>query len=64
MLGNLEASRASKEAIETLRGPVLEASERAGKRYAADAATAGEEAGSDEAEAEAEPQLAGDTEAG
>lgn len=42
VLGNLEASRASKEAIETLRGPVLEASERAGKRYAAEAAAAEE----------------------
>lgn len=44
VLGNLEASRASKEAIATLRGPVLEASERAGKRYAAEAATTEEDA--------------------
>jgi hypothetical protein len=35
VLGNLAASRASAEAIATLRGPVLEASERAGRRYAA-----------------------------
>lgn len=40
VLGNLEASRASKQAIETLRGPVLEASERAGRRYAGQAVEA------------------------
>lgn len=41
VLGNLEASRSSAEAIETLRGPVLEASERAGRRYQAEAAAGG-----------------------
>jgi hypothetical protein len=33
-LSNLEISRAPAEAIEAIRGPVLRASERAGKRYA------------------------------
>lgn len=40
VLGNLEASRASKEAIETLRGPVREASDRAGRRYVGEASAA------------------------
>jgi hypothetical protein len=35
VLANLELSDASAEAIETIRGPVLKASDRAGKRYAA-----------------------------
>ncbi|WP_437669673.1 hypothetical protein [Sorangium sp. So ce131] len=34
VLSNLELSDAPAEAIETIRGPVLKASERAGKRYA------------------------------
>lgn len=42
----------SKEAIATLRGPVLEASERAGKRYAAEARA------SEEDEPKAEPGAA------
>lgn len=42
VLGNLAASRANMEAIAVLQGPVLEASERASKRYAA--AAAGERA--------------------
>lgn len=33
VLANLELSRAKPEAIATIRGPVIEASERAGKRY-------------------------------
>ncbi|WP_437645500.1 hypothetical protein [Sorangium sp. So ce362] len=40
VLSNLELSDAPAEAIETIRGPVLKASERAGKRYGG--ATAGE----------------------
>ncbi|WP_437587603.1 hypothetical protein [Sorangium sp. So ce1000] len=42
VLSNLELSDAPIEAIETIRGPVLKASERAGKRYRG--APAGEEA--------------------
>jgi hypothetical protein len=34
ILSNLEISRSPAEAIEAIRGPVLRASERAGKRYA------------------------------
>jgi len=37
VLSNLELSEAPAEAIETIRGPVLKASERAAKRYAAGA---------------------------
>jgi hypothetical protein len=51
VLGNLEVSRASTEAIETLRGPVLEASERAGKRYAGGVAVGEEDAGEAEGDA-------------
>jgi hypothetical protein len=45
VLSNLELSDAPAEAIETIRGPVLKASERAGKRYAGGGAgdAAGEE---------------------
>jgi hypothetical protein len=63
VLGNLEASRAKAEAIEVLRGPVLEASERASKRYVAEAA-AGEQATDSGAETEAEPPADGDVDVG
>ncbi|WP_437568514.1 hypothetical protein [Sorangium sp. So ce542] len=46
VLSNLELSDAPAEAIETIRGPVLKASERAGKRYGG--TSAGEEAGQEE----------------
>jgi hypothetical protein len=35
VLSNLAESDAPAEAIETIRGPILRASDRAGKRYAA-----------------------------
>ncbi|WP_437935850.1 hypothetical protein [Sorangium sp. So ce341] len=41
VLANLELSDAPAEAIETIRGPVVKASERAGKRYGGAAAGAG-----------------------
>jgi hypothetical protein len=44
VLANLERSKAHSEAIETIRGPVLEASDRAGKRYDVPAAVATAEA--------------------
>lgn len=34
LLDNLDVPHAPAEAIETIRGPVVKASERAGKRYA------------------------------
>lgn len=49
VLGNLEVASASLRVVETLRGPVLRASERAGKRYAT-----GKPTGSD-ADPDAEP---------
>jgi hypothetical protein len=52
VLANLELSRAKPEAIATIRGPVLEASERAGKRYDLPAAIA-----STETEDEATPVM-------
>ncbi|XXX74726.1 hypothetical protein WMF30_44455 [Sorangium sp. So ce134] len=58
VLANLELSDAPNEAIETIRGPVLKASERAGKRYGGAAAGEGalegpEEPPAGEAEEEA-----------
>jgi hypothetical protein len=38
VLSNLEVSEAPVEAIETIRGPVLKASDRAAKRYPGDGA--------------------------
>ena len=42
VLANLELSEAAAESIEVIRGPVLKASERAGKRYEGGAAAVGE----------------------
>jgi hypothetical protein len=53
VLANLERSKADPAAIETIRGPVLESSDRAGKRYDLPAAVATAEA--PDAEAEAPP---------
>lgn len=44
VLANLERSKADPAAIETIRGPVLESSDRAGKRYDLPAAVAAAEA--------------------
>lgn len=44
VLANLERSRANPAAIENIRGPVLESSDRAGKRYDVPAAVATTEA--------------------
>ena len=44
VLANLELSRAKPEAIATIRGPVLEVSERTGRRYDLPAAIASSEA--------------------
>lgn len=56
ILSNLEISRAPAEAIEAIRGPVLRASERAGKRYAGgkpeDPVLDAEDQGTDEGEAD------------
>ncbi|WP_437606892.1 hypothetical protein WMF20_39100 [Sorangium sp. So ce834] len=65
VLANLELSDAPAEAIETIRGPVLKASERAGKRYGGAAAGAGasqEEPGETAAGEEEEEAGAGDGE--
>ena len=56
VLANLELSRAKPQAIATIRGPVLEASERAGKRYDLPAAIASAEEEVDEATPEAVAQ--------
>lgn len=50
VLANLERSKAAPAAIETIRGPVLESSDRAGKRYDLPAAVAAAEASDAEAD--------------
>jgi hypothetical protein len=56
VLANLERSKADRTAIATIRGPVLEASARAGKRYDLSAAVATAEAPDAEALEEATPE--------
>ena len=45
VLSNLELSDAAAESIELIRGPVIKASDRAGKRYEGGAAAPAEEPG-------------------